>query len=57
MKREAGCEGRSGGEGKQLAMTVFPAKGSKVFELFGGRSRGAEAGRRKLNVFARWVAC
>jgi hypothetical protein len=36
-------------------MTACLPKGSKVFELLEGGAAAREPGRRKLNVFARWV--
>jgi hypothetical protein len=36
-------------------MTASLPKGSKVFELLEGGAAARKAGRRKLNVFARWA--
>jgi hypothetical protein len=36
-------------------MTASPERGSKVFELLEGGAAARKAGRRKLNVFARWA--
>src|SRR6266545_7211189 len=41
---------------EQCAMTASLKRGSKVFEFLEGGAAARKAGRRKLNVFARWAA-
>jgi hypothetical protein len=46
---------RSCGEGKTTHDDCISEGKSKVFELLEGGAAARKAGRRKLNVFARWA--
>jgi hypothetical protein len=53
QERSGACEAK--GEGRQRAMTASLERGSKVVEVLEEGAAARTAGRRKLNVFARWA--
>src|SRR5947207_7031000 len=59
-KRSSFRDGRQGAErlvsaARTAQMITSLPRGSKVFEVLEGGAAARKAGRRKLNVFARWA--